>query len=297
MEYMTLRDLRAIINEAQYSGPLDEGKIGDWYGSRYDRAAQNSANAINGDRGFVSRNNLNVSGAADAVVGTVTSRFTDPRALAGTMDNVFSNGSRGMARAQAERAERERIKALEKTAKEAEKREQELKRVANVAKQHVNEAISPAIKSTVSNYAGKGFDLITGRTDTYGNQNIAGKNVTGSNVTKYRGYNPATGKRESINIATDTRSTGQQRADALANMGKGMVQGYMNQAVDAGISKLSDVGGYYGTKAVYAAKDAMANMKKAREAKLAAKAELERSKLAAKQRADQEKLSKKLTSQ
>ena len=227
---------------------LNEG-LGTYFD---DRQKQNLANSIDGNSSFKTRNNLSAAGAADYLYGNLANRLTDPGAMLGTMQNIGSSAANG-----ARKAAEERQLQIEQRKLEAEQKKlaQEAKAFERDRAQSLKESV---YDNTIANW-------VFGD-NTNGNRVIVGDGTIGKNVTSYTNNDG-----EAIRIAKDTRNIQQQRHDQLANLAKSYLASYANQAIDVGIGKVGELGGYAAAKAKYAVED----MKARREA-----AKLERQRLA-----------------
>ena len=238
---------------------LNEGLSSYFGAERVDaRQSQNMANALSGNSSFKTRNNLTASGAADYVYNNLTGRLTDPNAMMATMQNVGTNAMNG-----AQKAAIERQLQLEKRKLEAEQKNlaQETKALEQERIRQLKESV---YDNAITNW------MLGG--NTAGNRVIVGDNAKGNNVSTYTNDNG-----ETLRIAKDTRSIQQQRQDQLTGMAKDYLAGYANQAIDAGIGKVSELGGYAAAKAKYAIEDMKAKREAAKLERQ--KAELERKSL------------------
>ena len=206
------------------------------------RMSQRNANSMNGDMSFLKRNGANAGAALDYVGASIQNRFTDPQSLMHTIPQLGQSAANGAQRAAAEREQR---RALEKEQRATEAEEKKAAKAVDELKKLRDRNLTEG----VGNVIGVGADWLIGTPDP-GHRAIVKNGVTGSNVSTYRN-----GNGETINIAKDTRTQGQRRADAAANVAKDLASGYVQSVIDAGLNKVSDLGGYAAAKAKFAIED------------------------------------------
>lgn len=221
-----------------------------------DRMAQRNADSMNRDVGFLQRNKFNAGAGIDHVAASIQGRFMNPEFLMNTVPQLGQTAANGARRAA---EERQAQRAFEKERRDLANEQRKVQKEAqDLQKEQLKQTTNEGFGSSVGNAALGGFDWMVGTPDA-GSNFIAGNNVKGSNVEQISLKN---GKK--LNIATDTRTDGQRRADALATIGKNAADIYLQNAIDAGLNKASDMIGYGAAKAKFAIEDMRAKKAQAR---------------------------------
>lgn len=211
-----------------------------------DHQNQRAVDQMNGSSGWKARNGITLKNAGAGVAAGLVNAYADPNKLLNKAADMANNAKDGAERA---RFEREQKKAKMDAYRELQKLQQVKQQIDT--KQMQEAAI------------------------------FVGDNIHGSNVDTYTNAN---GK--SFRIATDTRSKSQKIEDKVTGGIKSAGSYLVQQGIDAGLSKLSNVAGYGVAKAKYAIQD----MKEAQKLKKAAKAAKDQLKLQAKHDQEMKKL-------
>ena len=221
-----------------------------------DRMAQRNADSMNRDVGFLQRNKFNAGAGIDHVAASIQNRFTNPQFLMNTVPQLGQSAADGARRAA---EERQAQRALEKERRDLANEQRKVQKEAqDLQKEQLKRMTNEGVGSAIGNTALRGFDWMVGAPDG-GSNFIAGGNATGSNVEQITLKN---GKK--LNIATDTRTDSQRRADALTDIGKTMADNYLQNAIDAGLNKASNMIGYGAAKAKFAIEDMRARKAQAK---------------------------------
>lgn len=224
------------------------------------RMTQRQANSMNGDltgmRGFMQRNSFNAGAAADHVLASMQNRFTNPQFLMQTLPQLGQNAVSGAERARMEHQQKQEQRKLDQAARELQTEQKNVQREAEDLQKEQQ-------KVNNEGFAGNALDWMIGTPDG-GTNTVAKDNVTGSNVNRFYRTDPTTGKQQSVNIMTDTRTQGQRRADVLTGMAKSAADQYVQNALDTGLSVASDKIGYGLTKAKLAIQDMKAKKAQAK---------------------------------
>lgn len=239
-----------------------------------ERMSQRYADSMNGDlkglTGFVQRNKLSAGAGVDHIAASLQNRLTNPQYIMSTLPRLGQNAASGAQRAAMEREEKMQQRALAREQRDLANEQKKVQRERNALEKELsknatgtapgvtNEAILPAMSNIADKTVGRAYDWGF-NTASGGSNSIVKPTVTGSNVETITLKN---GKQ--IGIATDTRGTAQRRVDALADMGKGLADNYLQSGIENVLAKGSDLLGYGAAKAKFAIEDMRAKKAQAK---------------------------------